>query len=260
MDSSLIISIISLIISSFAVTFTFIELWKNNFSQFKPLILTGDLRLRVYPITNKKEKWYIPSLDIPLNIANEAACPGKVLSIRIVVQYPKLPIQNNKEIFYPQWEVDAGEFNRLGRDRFEWIEKAVINDWMPFIVLSKTSLSKHLIFEIDSSWETPVIQQMLFTMEIFTLPENKWRQIGKWEYDLSVPIWRVLTQLGSSILIGSTDADEIEKDKIYPSDLHKYTGTDIPIPEGDLNLGISYLDFPSKKSKDAKTSQDKSES
>ncbi len=261
MNISLIISFISLAISILAVIFTSIELWKNNFSRFKPLTLVGNLRLRVYPIKSGKERWFIPSLDIPINIANEAARPGKILSIRIVVHFSKLPIQGNKEIFYPKWEVDAEEFNKYGKDRFDWIKKAVLSDWMPFIILSKTSISKHLIFEPNGSWENPVIQhQVLFTMEIFSEPEKKWRQIGKWEFSLLEPVWSEMTENGTSFGAKSIDAYEIEKEMIYPADLHKYTGTTSPIPKGGFNAEKSYLDYPSKKNKHVKTSPDESES
>ncbi len=106
MDNSLIISIISIAIATLSAIFTGVALWKNNFSKFKPITLVGDLNLRIYPIKSDDEKWFIPSLDVPINIANEAARPGKILRVRIVVNFPRALFIRIEPLLLPQ-EVDS---------------------------------------------------------------------------------------------------------------------------------------------------------
>ncbi len=114
------------------------------------------------------------------------------------------------------------------------------------------------IFEPNLRWNDPVIQEtVLFTMEIFTEPENKWRQIGKWVLPLLERQWSDLTENGASFRAIMIDPLVIQKDKmIYPADLHKYTGTKNPIPKGGYNAKPSYLAYPSEKSIDSQTPPD----
>jgi len=242
MQPSLLVSIISAVISVAAVTISLIALWKTHFAKFRPICTIGDLCLRIYPIRSERENWFIPSLDVPVSIANEGARPGKVLGLRISVSFPNLPIPGNREIFYPIWEVAPEKFRRIGRNRFQWIDEATLGEWMPFVVLPKTTVTKHLVFE--SRWTDPVIQnEVSFSMEIYTESHRKWTEIGKWQSCLSPAAWSELTIHGTSIGTHPIGAIEMEE-QLHPPDLHKYTGTKEPIPEGGFGAGLSYLDYP----------------
>ena len=97
----------------------------------------------------------------------------------------------------------------------------------------------------ETRWEEPVIQdKILFTMEIFTEPEKKWRKIGEWVHSLTEQAWSELTENGTSIGASNLVEQQIQKEHRHPPDLHKYSGTNNLNPKGFINAESSYLDFP----------------
>ncbi len=239
--------IIPIIISIIALTFSGIALWKTNFSKFNAIFSVGDLRLRIYPIKNGKQKWFIASVDIPMEIANDAAQAGRIIDIRIRVNYPNLPIKDHWEIFIPKWDIDSIKFRQCdAQDRFKWINDATLSDWKPFIILSKQTVSKHFIFE--TTWKKPVIQnRVIFGLEIKTDVNRKWSKVDEWELFLLKEVWSELTEVGTSIGTPSKRSEEQYNKLVNPPDLHKYTGTDEKIPRGGFKTKPSYMDYPNKK-------------
>jgi len=229
------------IISFLAFIVSLISLWKNYFTKFNPLCTTGDLSFRIYPIKSGPEKWYLPSYIIAVSITNKGnAMPGKVLGLRIVLSFPKLSIPDNREIFYPKWEIDYNKFKQKAKYRFNWIDEAVINDWMPFVVLPKMTVTKHLIFE--SRWEEPVIQdEILIKLEMFLDSKKNWVEIERWKTSLTPHYWSELVNRGTSFRIPPVESIRQES-HLSPPDLHKYTGTTEPIPKG-VNFEPSCLDY-----------------
>ena len=235
------IPIASAIISVIAVVLSLIALWKTHFAKSKFIPIVGTLRLRIYPIKNERERWFIPSFDIPVSLTNEGARPGKILGLRLSIKFPDLPIPDSREYFYPKWEVDA---KQICRERFEWINEATIGDWMPFVVLPKETVTKHLVFE--SKWFDPVIQnEVTCAMEIYTDVDPTWKDIAKWYVRLSARDWGELTNNGTSFGYSPDGAIDM-LEKIHPLDLHKYTGSKEPIPEKGFGVAPSYLDYPDK--------------
>ena len=239
MQQNLMIPIVSAVISVIAVTLSLITLWKTQLSKFKTISIVGDLGLRIYPIRGEEGRWFIPSFDVPISITNEGARPGKILGLRLKVSFPDLPIPDNKECFYPKWEVDG---NRIGHDRFRWISEATVADWMPFVVLPKVTVTKHLVFE--SHWNDPVIQKRVnCVMEMYTDIKQEWAEVAMWELRLSSNMWSELVNKGSSFTFHPEGVLKKMEDKIHPPDLHKYTGTKEPIPDDGLGAGTTYLDY-----------------
>lgn len=233
--SPILISLLALLVSAIA-------LWKTTFSKFNSIFSVGDLRLHIYPIRNGKEKWFIASVDLPLSVANDGAKPGRISDMHIHVYYPKLPIPNHWEIFSPKWDIDTTKF-RKSEDRFRWIDNAVLSDWMPFIVLSKQTISKHLIFE--TRWDKPVIQEKVtFTLEVKTDVDKEWKKIDSWNLSLTKEIWSELTEIGTSIGTASNKNLVVTENLLSPKDLHKYTGTDESIPHGGFKAKPSYMNYP----------------
>lgn len=239
--------VVPIFISFLALVFSGIALWKTSLSRFKAIFIVGDLRLRIYPIKNGKQQWFIASVDIPIDIANDGAQPGRITDMRILVHYPDLPVTDHWEVFLPKWDVDSIKFRqRDEQDRFRWIKDTTLSDWMPFIVLSKQIESKHFIFE--TRWDKPVIQKkIVFVLEVKTNANKKWSKIDEWELSFLKEMWSELTEVGTSIGTSSKNTTKEQGALLNPPDLHKYTGTVEKIPRGGFKTKPSYMNYPKKK-------------
>ena len=231
------------IISLTALGVSILTLWKTHFTKFTPVLTVGNCSFRIYPIKNGNERWFIPSFNIPISTTNNGAQLGKVDDLRLKITFPELPIANHYEIFSAKWIVDA---NKLSKNRFDWIDKAVVEDWMPMIVLARETKTKNIVFE-SIRWEEPVIQnKMICTLEIKTDSSKTYQQISKWTFRLTAKEWVALAENGTSFST-STDITQLEKEWIFPKDLHKYTGTKEDIAKGKSKSSPSYLDYEEKE-------------
>jgi hypothetical protein len=116
---------------------------------------------------------------------------------------------------------------------------------MPFVVLPKTCVAKHFVFE--SRWNAEVIQKRVTcSMEMYSDREPHWRKIGEWEFSLDPSVWVYLAREGGAIVCPLKGALEFGRE-VHPPDLHKYTGPKEPIPEQGLFPGPSYLNFKDKR-------------
>jgi hypothetical protein len=112
---------------------------------------------------------------------------------------------------------------------------------MPFSLLSHETKTKHIVFE--SKWDEPVIQEkVLCELEIKYSTKSKWEKIEQWYYPLKSREWSELAEVGSSISTPTNKQDHA-KEYIYPTDLHKYTGTKEEIQKDGFKASPSYLDF-----------------
>ena len=248
MDIIFLTTILSVTISVAAFIISAIALWQSHFSRFTPVYTVGNLRIKIYPIRNGEERWYLPSVDVPVSITNEGARSGKVVGLRIRTKFPDLPISNNYEIFPPLCEVDYKVFEPFINKRFEWLDNAVLGEWSPFVVLPKQTVTKHLVFE--TRWDEPVIQDnVVFELEMYTDVSKKWKKLAEWEFHLSPAVWSELAEVGSSFGCTEKISESINKDSINPPNLHKYTGTKNTIPKGGFGAKPSYLDYNESKPK-----------
>src|SRR5271157_13468 len=154
-----------LLISLAAITISLLALWKTHFAPFSAIAVAGRLMLRVYPIKSGAERWFIASLDVPVSVTNEGARPGVIKGFRLRLHFPRIPIPGNSESIQPAFEIAPQDAKHISKDRFEWVDKIVVGEWMPFTVLPKTTVTKHFVFE--AKWEDPVIQEVVnCTLEI----------------------------------------------------------------------------------------------
>ena len=168
---------ISIAISSAAFILSVIAIWQTHFAKFKIVCSAGNLRLQIYPF----ERHYLPCVDIPITVTNVGAQAGKVIGIRVRVSFPSLSISKKYEFLDPIWDVDYKKYNPISNKRFEWIDKAVVGEWMPFVVLPKQTISKHLIFK--SKWDEPVFyDNAIFELEIRTSISRKWEKDSTMEH------------------------------------------------------------------------------
>jgi len=243
MDTSIWIAFGAVFISLLALGTSIIALWKTHFSKFSAVLTVGDCRLHIYPIKNENDRWFIPSLDTAISFTNKGAQLGKIEDLRIRVSFPKLPIPGHFEMFYAKWIVDG---KMISKERFNWIESAVIEDWMPFVLLPRDTKTKHIVFE-SFRWDNPVIQEeMLCELEILAKNRSRWEKITEWKFSLNVEVWSELVEVGTSISTSTDQKYEI-REYLNPEDLHKYTGSKDHIPKNGFKAAPSYLDFPKEK-------------
>ena len=239
MESSNWISLGAILVSTIALTVSIIAIWNTHFKQFTPLITTGFCKFRIYPIKSGKEKWFIPSFDIPISITNKGAQVGKIENFRIRLTFPELPIKNHYENFNAKWVVDGKD---LTKHRFDWIDKNVIGYWMPILVLPKETKSTHLVLE-SFRWEDPVIQSKLIcTLEYKAENKTDYEKVDSWTFRLDAKSWVDMVESGRG-RIASSEKNNHEKDYIMPKDLHKYTGTKEEIPNKIKKSEPSYLNY-----------------
>lgn len=245
MDASLTISIASAMIAVSAVITSLIALWKTHFARFRPICTAGDISFRVYPMRQDEQRWFMASVYAPISIANEGARPGVILGLRISLSFPDLPIPGSREIFYPRWEVDPVKFRQIGRERFEWIDRATLGTWMPFVVLPRTTVTKHLVFE--TRWEDPVVQDRVsFALEIYTDSRRHWTEIARCEMPLSASEWGKFLSRGTSLNVSAYERLPLEG-ACEPPDLHRYVASKEPIRQMESSHGGAYVEFDDER-------------
>lgn len=234
---------VPIILSAVAVLVALTALWRSHLRRFKPEYLAGDLTLRIYPIRSEDERWYIPSLETPLTVANDSARPGIVRGLRIVARYGGVKIPDHYEVFEPRFEIDPSRLRLIDKNRFNWIDKAVASHWTRFLVLPQAIVSKRLIFE--TRWDEPVIDdEVSFTLEVMDSRSGSWRAIEEWRLSLGVPHWLELVRRGTSFTTSPRSAIPMPYRLMNPPDLHAHTRPEEPLPEEGPNVPPSFLDFP----------------
>ncbi|MBC7879422.1 MAG: hypothetical protein H7Y59_19815 [Anaerolineales bacterium] len=245
---------ISIAISIAAFVLSSIALWQTHFAKFKVICSTGNLQFKIYPFQHNKERWYIPSVDIPITITNVGARAGKILGLRIRINYIDVQVPKNYEFFNPQWDVDYRIYNPISDKRFEWFDKAIIGEWMPFTVLPKQTVTKHLIFE--SRWDKPIIQENInFELEVYISSTRKWKKVAKWQGYLTSEVWSETIDSMASFIIREASSDAIDlEDRPNLTDLHNQIRGEYLILKGDSDKTSSYFGSSSKKTKNRKKS------
>lgn len=210
------ISIVALILSAVA-------LWQTHFAKFKVVCAVGSMQYKTYPFQHGKDIWYIPSIDIPIAITNVGARIGKIIGLRIRVRYQDLRIKQNFEFFSPTWEVDYKKYYPISNKRSEWIDKAVIGDWMSFVVLPKQTVVKHLIFE--TRWEEPVFHEnVIFELETLTSNSRKWQKVAQWNAFFSYGMFNEYEDIDSvsTFIFPEANSEKIDSEnEINLSKLHE---------------------------------------
>jgi hypothetical protein len=91
---------------------------------------------------------------------------------------------------------------------------------------------------------TPTIESIFNNKSAIIRDSNeKWKQIGTWEFSLDARSWGELTNRGTGCYVNPKGAPQYGE-ICQPPDLHKYTGSREQIPEDGFGAPPSYLDFP----------------
>jgi hypothetical protein len=174
---------ISIVIAIGALIVSALSLWRTHFSRPRPIVLSGRLRQRIYPIRSERDTWYVTSFDLPVSFLNQGAQPIVISGIQLRLRFPKLPIPNHYEIVPVEWEIAPSDTQRISKNRFDWIEEISPTDFMPFTVLPRQTVVK--AFVLETRWEDPVITDELeVALEWRALPDTDWRRGQTWKSEL----------------------------------------------------------------------------
>ncbi|MEU8059260.1 hypothetical protein [Microbispora bryophytorum] len=215
------------------------SLWMGHLAPFKLTIAAGSLQIRIasFGDESRGRKWYIPQVAIPVSFANAGARAGRVLGLRIFVEYPELPIVSAHEVFTWHSEVDFPTFERTFHSRLQWIEEAVLSSAAPFIMLPKSTVAKHLVF--DARWDDAVIQSVVnMHLEVYTDRSRKWTRVESWQISLNRIYWSELAEVGNSFVYPPRSMPLTTR-TVYPKNLHDFTRGKGDIPVGGLKAGAS---------------------
>lgn len=238
--------LVSIAISTVALIVSLVTLWKSHISKFNPLFAVGDAALRIYPIINGEKKWFIPSIMIPVSISNSGARQGMISELRLSLNYIDLPIAGNYEIFRAKWEVDPSKYHMFDKNRFSWISEITIGNWMPYVILPKTTVTKYWIFE--GHWMHPIIHQNIeVKLEAMVDNEKKWKKVAKWKVCMNKSSWHLCTENASAVLSSPEGCERKSLVETNPPDLHTYLRPHHLTSPVNLDLKSSYLDYPSEK-------------
>jgi hypothetical protein len=217
--AALTISLVSVLISFTSAGIAFTSLWRTHLARFKPSVVAGLIRHRMCAFKSEGSQWYISSFDLPLTVVNEGARSGQVRGLRLRLSYPRLPIPNNYELVEATFELPPQEASMISQNRLEWLQKATVTRWMPFIVLPRASVTKHVIF--DARWEAPVVQKEVeIELQMLTERSQDWMPVADYKHCLAESFVAAMID-GSSFAVNPTTAQKPEASP-HPPDLHKY--------------------------------------
>ena len=183
---------LSVLASVAALIISIVALWRAYFARFRPLILTGDLFFKIFPIKDSGAKWYIPSATVTISVANEGARPGAVLGLRLVATYPKKISVPHYEVLAPAFDLDATMDEVIGENRFSWLKEHSTGNWKPIVIPTGGTITKRLVFE--TRWDNPIAPDlMVLSLEIFSNANKHWTKVNEWEIPLRVKEWAFFT-------------------------------------------------------------------
>jgi hypothetical protein len=139
------------------------------------------------------------------------------------------------------FEIAPSNAKHITQNRFEWTDKIVMGQFMPFAVVPKTTVTKHFVFE--TRWEDPVIQAHVDCALEMRSDSGPWLEVTAWHLTLFAAVWSELVDNGASMSFHPNESERVQ-DACVPADLHRYTGTKDPIPTTGLGPHRSFLDYP----------------
>ena len=222
------IEVLSALASVAALIISIVALWKAYFARFKPIILSGDLFFKIFPIKNSGSRWFIPSATVTISIANEGAKPGTVLGLRMIATYPKRIGTSHYEVFRPAFELDATKDEVIGKNRFSWLQEHSVGHWEPFIVPTGSTLTKRIVFE--TRWDEPIAPDLMtLSLEVFTNTKKHWIKVADWNIRLDVHDWAQFTGYNGGVRFPQK-GNVLSWPEQKPQDLHSQIIYRGPIP------------------------------
>ena len=158
---------------------------------------------------------------IDFTFTNAGARSGIVQNLRLRIDYPELSIAGAHEYFSLTSEVNPSEYDKHRKNR-EWFEYARTGPGAPFILLTRESQTKQLVF--SRRWEKPINQRtIIFSVEIHSERSKKWQKYETWKHRLTEGDWEAMVnrQMGLSQYPDSWPRPDART--FFPANLHDYT-------------------------------------
>lgn len=201
-------------IATIALLVSVLTLWRTHLAPFHLISTTGPIRLRVEHLKVDKKSWWLPRFAVSVSLTNSGARIGRVTSMRIVVHYPAIEVDDAYEAFRCLGEFDLVEHEKDPTKPF----RAFQQDFVPIVLLPKETVIKFLVFQ--TRWDSPVTTTIEVGLEVQTDASKDWRVIDTWVFHLDEIAWKT-TEEGHT-LISFTD-DTLHMDDRNPADLHQHT-------------------------------------
>ena len=212
-------------VSVLALVLSAVSLWRSHLAPQKIVTSAGPMTMCIHRMKSASgETWLLPHFAVAVSFTNSGAQIGRVNAIRAVVRYPSLPIPDAREVFTCHGEYDQAKYRQHGDRRFAMIEEALLGDFVPLVVLPRSTTTHFYVF--DSRWDRPVRQRdIAVAVEIQTEKSATWRQVDTWEYRLqSDQHWKSLEN-GSRHSTQPTKSQHNHRYR-HPDDLHDHTHDD----------------------------------
>jgi hypothetical protein len=215
-----------------------VALWRTQFSRGRLIFALGMGSVSVTEWKSKNGRWITPDLAVAISIANTGAQAAVIQELRLKARFPELPIPNAHEIWSFNSELDLE--TELAQGQGRTTIAAMRGNGPPFIVLPKANVDKRFVFW--TRWEKPVMQTIIFDLEVRTSLQPKWKVIGGWEFSFTPDGWVYLAREGGRFAVSAvTDKPGSPIEERVPADLHKYTGTEATLPADSGFRDPSYV-------------------
>jgi len=212
------IATVSMSLSALAIST--ITLWRSHLAPSRIVSTFGPMHMKIHTMKSENESWLLPHFATSVNFTNSGSQIGRVEGIRAIISYTALPIPDAYETFLCLGEYDAGRYWKHSHRRFEMIEKALDGEFIPLVILPKSTVTRFYVF--SARWDKSVRQrEMRVSVEIVTDRKPEWTRIGDWTFGFPEGMWEEI-EAGSSLIVRN---DETRNPSVHtnPPDLHKYT-------------------------------------
>ncbi|MEV0677979.1 hypothetical protein AB0I60_15835 [Actinosynnema sp. NPDC050436] len=212
----------SLVVSLLALAVAAVTLWRAQLSPFRLIVTADRVTLRVHRMESDDESWLLPHFALSAGFTNSGTQVGRVLGVRVVLRYTSLPIPDAYEVFPCHGEYDPVKYEAHSGLRSTMITEAKLDDFMPFVVLPKTTVAKFYVFSVR--WDRPVRQaEMHLDLEVLHDRSGDWTSTHTWRLSMSGWAWNTVEEGASFGFTAEGGASKHSAPDVHPSDLHKYT-------------------------------------
>jgi len=222
----------ALVVAVCAAVISGVAMWRSHFARGKLIWAPGRASFSITGFrkegaTADDPGWFVPDLAIPMTIANSGAQAVIVRGLRLKVEYPELPIPGAHEIWELNCELDTT--TELQSGTWRTALDAAQGNGTPFIVLPKSSIDRRFLFACR--WERPVVQRMVFTLEVWTSRKPKWRTVETWKFGITGAGWvNYAIDGGRMGVVAAGQIAALFRRQTNPENLHDYTGPTKPLP------------------------------
>ena len=223
-----------------ALAISMIALWQTHFARSRVLAAAGNATLAVYPIRGDGSKWYILSLEAPVTLANPGAKPVQVTGLRVNARFTDIDVGPQTCDLPATFVVQDHDHGLREDGRFAWLHVAT-RIWQPILILSRSDIAHTVVFE--RRIEHPIGGRIEFDLEAFTQPSGKWRQLARWNLNLTPSLFSVaIRSRGPAVNFPPEDSPNTPRNTDPADLLNRVRVSETDLPEPPF-VGASHLDY-----------------